>query len=172
MEKTLSSSFLRMSTELRLEVYKYLVHDCLATGHAHDIAGLYLSCHEVYTELESEHIDKVRSLLLMKHKWEKDGSVPPIIMQTNRRSASSPHSPSTMSVKLSVLEKWTPNPHTYDWDGPQMPYIRALARNKSFKRLFTSLEPVLALPWSALTLDWYDPTGCSLYREISSILFT
>ncbi|KAF2125315.1 hypothetical protein P153DRAFT_111254 [Dothidotthia symphoricarpi CBS 119687] len=55
-------SFLDLPPELRVQVYRYLVLSSLADGKPHHLRGLYLSCHEVKSEMENDFIHKARPL--------------------------------------------------------------------------------------------------------------
>lgn len=61
--------FFVLPAELRLEIYKHLFDECLAVGHASDVAGLFLSCREVHRELETDFMTRARPLLEAKHNW-------------------------------------------------------------------------------------------------------
>lgn len=67
-------SLLALPTELRLEIYKYFLKDCLADGSVSDVAGLYLCCRTIYGELETEFMPTIRSLLIAKSKYDAAGS--------------------------------------------------------------------------------------------------
>jgi hypothetical protein len=73
MSNAQSSAFLGIPTELRLEVYEYLIVECLADGPVSDIAGLFHCCREVNQELEAEYMPKIRRLLRAKYEWEAIG---------------------------------------------------------------------------------------------------
>lgn len=57
-------------TELRLEVYKLILEDCLENGFVMDIAGLFYCCRQIHLEIESEFMPAVRPLLTAKNDWE------------------------------------------------------------------------------------------------------
>jgi hypothetical protein len=66
-----------LPVELRLEVYKSLAENCLSDGHATDISGLFMTCCQIYQELEVDFIAKIRPLLLARYNWKKlDPGVP------------------------------------------------------------------------------------------------
>jgi hypothetical protein len=58
-----------LPAELRLEIYQHLFDECLAVGHASEVAGLFLSCREVHRELEADFMTRARPLLEAKHNW-------------------------------------------------------------------------------------------------------
>jgi hypothetical protein len=66
-------SFLCLPTELRLEVFKLLLSDCLATGHVAPLAGLFMCCREIHHELEAEFMAEHRPLLQAMHACMGDG---------------------------------------------------------------------------------------------------
>lgn len=68
-----SSGLLNMPMELRLDVYRLLLEDCLANGTVSDIAGLYLACAQLHQELEAEYASKLRPLLHAHYEWAVTG---------------------------------------------------------------------------------------------------
>lgn len=60
-----------LSPELRLEIYRHVVYDCLADSSPADLAGLFFSCRNVHDELEADFVCKVRQLLDIQSKWNK-----------------------------------------------------------------------------------------------------
>jgi hypothetical protein len=60
---------LELATELRLEIYAYVVVDSLASGCSKGLTGLSLSCRTVNRELASEFFAHVGPLLDAQIQW-------------------------------------------------------------------------------------------------------
>jgi len=59
----MTTGFFLLPVELRLQVYGHLVATSMANGTTTGIAGLMISCHEVYHEMNTNCIAKIRPLL-------------------------------------------------------------------------------------------------------------
>jgi hypothetical protein len=153
------SGLLNLPAELRLEVYQYLVIHCLAEGSTRDVAGVYLCCREIHTELETEHISKVRPLLKGKYRWEKNAQyVAPIRFEMNTTRAAREDG-ACLVVRMPIGKEWLGNKFGCAED------------NEGFREMVESLRPALGLPWSILTPCFYDPTGVSRKFGEIDILF-
>ncbi|KAH7079509.1 hypothetical protein FB567DRAFT_606768 [Paraphoma chrysanthemicola] len=132
------SDFLNLPPELRLEVYRILIEDCLWEGQVSDLSGLYKCCREVYKELEAEYIAKIRPVLYTKSLWE---------------ATSSQQGPLRMKISPSLTAK----PGEGDLS-IILPFDNRRKRRHSqiyaaFNTLATCLSPVFAAPWETITIS-------------------
>ncbi|KAF2025503.1 hypothetical protein EK21DRAFT_93190 [Setomelanomma holmii] len=125
---------LELPAELRLEIFRHLVIDCLSCGSASDLAGLYLSCREIHNALKENFITKVQPLLRTKHEWREAGyGSTPIRLELN--------GPAQLSVTMPILESCLP--------------IRSLDTERyPFWSLVDSLQQTICLRWQTLTLSF------------------
>jgi hypothetical protein len=153
-----TSGLLSLPAELRLKVYQHLVNDCLTEGSTHDVAGLYLCCREIHTELETEHISKVRPLLEAEHRWEQAAhDVAPIRFEMNTKTAARKDG-ACLTIRIPILEeRRQTNGYTHS--------------GRRFCEMVESLRPVLGLSWSTLKLCFYDPAGGFRSFEDTDILY-
>jgi hypothetical protein len=136
-----SSAFLTMPTELRHQVYEYLIVECLADGSVSDIAGLFHCCREVNQELEAEYMPKIRPLLRAKDEWEATSFQNGLLRIALRPSLRAKVEDSELCVSLPV----EPDIHTGSGYRSLKSSIRSLAR---------SLCPALRSPWHTLKLSY------------------
>jgi hypothetical protein len=64
-------NFLRISTELRMEVYKSVIHDCFASGNLRGLVGIFLACRKTHEELQLLFTTRVLTLLNAQGIWIK-----------------------------------------------------------------------------------------------------
>lgn len=169
-------SFLDLSTELRLQVYQYVVIESLAIGSVAGLRGLFLSCREVHHELETEFIAKIRPLLLASSGWKKASHDNPQAQRRHLRLKPSHHiftpntAPADLTIGLPILQSWLLD--TRPWTKPNSD----LQDDPLFHSLLTCLRPLLRLRWSVLTLNFcsiaYAPgISFSLTAKISYAFF-
>lgn len=146
-------SFLHLSTELRLEVYQYVVIESLTQGSLDGLPGLYLSCREVHHELETEFIGKIRPLLLALRGWKTASRDNAQAQRTRLRLKPTHHifasntTPTNLTISLPVLQSWLMDSRA--WTNPNSD----LQENELFKGLLFCLRPLVRLRWSVLTLN-------------------
>jgi len=163
MGDTQTRGLLVLPTELRLEVYQYLVVNCLAEGRATDIAGIYLSCREIYAELNADFILKARPLLLAKHRWNQisEGGAPmrmDLVLDTRQSFRGSAIE---LSIKIPVLKVWLDDSKGETPDDFE-----------SFCHMVEGIRPLFCLPWSVLTLGFYDASGpLTSFDHIDDLFF-
>ncbi|KAH7413839.1 hypothetical protein DE146DRAFT_9783 [Phaeosphaeria sp. MPI-PUGE-AT-0046c] len=132
-----ASIFFALPPELRLEVYKILLEDCLEHGFIIDFSGLFLCCRQVHQEIRSEFILAAVPLLNAKSTWETLANYPlvlgmRILPKLNSKKAE-------LSIRLPVGPAFGNNP---------------MMANKENKLWVASpcMREVFARNWSTLTL--------------------
>ncbi len=98
--------FLKLPTELRLLVYRFLTVSTLKTGFPSDLWGLYTSCKGIHEEMESEVIAKTSKLLDAQSTWNT-------LVRTNNPLrislpwlSSADFLPSEISIQVPELAAW------------------------------------------------------------------
>jgi hypothetical protein len=132
-----------LPVELRLEVYQYLVVDCLYNGPSTDLKGIYFSCQMIHDELESELIKGNRHLMHAVYKWEKAGFGEVPLMITPSRTSGPKTRTLEISIAVPILNSWIR-------DSPIF-----IARSVSFQNMVRSLNRVLAHPCDILNFKFY-----------------
>lgn len=109
-----ASIFFTIPAELRLEVYKNLLEDCLENGFVMDVAGLFYACCQIHQEIESEFMAAVRPPLNAKSAWDISGVYPGVLsmkilpkLNSKRRSYLSSFR-SDLHLKVATLKAATP----------------------------------------------------------------
>jgi hypothetical protein len=155
----MSNSFFVLPTELRLEVYRHLVAECLNDGSPADVYGIFLSCRKIYKELNSELIAKVHPLFSSKHEWEKSGGrLEPIRLSLDDKLTVGSASP-MLRIELPIFDIWSPSP--------------ALLTFSSFKKMLGALRPTLHLPWHTVTVSFLHPEPTILpYHSLNYLFHT
>jgi hypothetical protein len=76
------TGFFVLSAELRLQVYGNLVTASMADGRIPAVAGLLFSCRQIYDEMNTDYVSKVRAILEFMKAWsdkQQDGA--PLLVQ-------------------------------------------------------------------------------------------
>ncbi|KAF2826852.1 hypothetical protein CC86DRAFT_406096 [Ophiobolus disseminans] len=150
-----TGGFFLLPTELRLEVYKYLIHDCLGEGFAADAAGLYLSCRQIHNKLEAEAIAKIRSLLMAKGGYQRDTQGCGTIRFGLSKDRARRGKESDLNVQLPSLRA------SYAGDKNPEDHL-------DFRTMAEYLLPVLHLPWNVLTLNFDKASGAVIdFRDVN-----
>lgn len=139
MTTTEPGAFLCLPTELRLQVYDYLIEECLANGPVSDIAGLFHSCCKVNRDLETEYMPKIRPLLWAKFEWEatslEDGTIGMTLHPSIRARAED----TDICITLPI-------------DSTFQSLLSYKVLKLSIWKLARSLSHALSFPWSRLKL--------------------
>jgi hypothetical protein len=61
------SPLIAFPPELRLAVYRELILTCLVEDTPSEIQGLFLSCRQIYQEMENEYISKARAFVDVRY---------------------------------------------------------------------------------------------------------
>jgi hypothetical protein len=143
MTATQRCGFLVLPTELRLEIYRYTIVNCLDRGSVSDISGLFRCCREVRQELEAEFMGTLRPLLTAKYRWERsaieDSAFVRITLFTNLHIA-------TEDIALQITLPIYPGPR----DNHGIFSANTLTGTAKF------LRPILKLRWPTVTVRLVD----------------
>jgi hypothetical protein len=134
----MSKGFFVLPPELRLEVYRHLFSISMADGKAGDVSGMLFSCRQTYNEMVSDCVPKVRVLLNSMNKWtaaHPEGK-PLQVQLPNEYTFTNPPKSSMIAM-----------PNASHWKTASLHLFR-----NSFRASVSHIEPVLALPWSKLTM--------------------
>jgi hypothetical protein len=147
----MSTGFFNLPPELRLEVYTHLVKGSIACGDIASIAGLFFSCREIYDEMKSARISKVRHILTAMRKW---AAKQPETWAEHMRIT-------PLKIELPQDYEFTQPPTSAIISIPFMPYWRMCgldpASDKTFVDAVEGLHPLLCRPWTTLQLRIYFP---------------
>lgn len=102
----LNPGLLLLPLQLRLEVYSYLISPCLLEGFTHNIGGLYLSCRQIHTEMEAEHLCKLRPVLMAKHGWERIVHYVPVLRVHVDTIKATHLTNANMTLRIPILAPW------------------------------------------------------------------
>jgi hypothetical protein len=147
---------LELATELRLEIYAYVVVDSLASGCSKGLAGLSLSCRTVNRELASDFFAHVRPLLDAQIQWRKTCAEHPAVRNVPlclRLQCSAGNLFSHTGAEKLVIPLPMPS-HWIMWfvcktNRYQIPKLEDLP---SFVQLVSNLRPLLHLQWAEVTI--------------------
>lgn len=153
------TKFLHLSTELRLEVYKSVIHDCLASGNLSGLVGIFLACRKIHEELQLLFTTRVLTLLAAQHTWIKtccdDTTVSyrPLRLASSLSSLFSTAGTPTLTIGLPEPIEWSEWPRfTPKWRKRwnDMPCLEEIP---SFKQFIAGIRPILRLQWAELNVD-------------------
>jgi hypothetical protein len=146
-----ANNFLNSPTELRLQVYKELFVDCLASSDGLEIAGLYLCCRTIQTELDREYGQLIGPLLTTKHLWKKiDRQAAPLRITVEKQKK--------ILVEIPVSDKWLSKDNSFIW-------------HESFNAMSASLRPVLSLSWDLVELSFFKPDSTLIHFDTLDLMF-
>jgi hypothetical protein len=151
-----ATSFLDLSTELRLEVYKHVIVNQLHNGHSSGLVGLFMSCHTIQQELEKEYIVNARALLNAQQAWKRTCQetakldFEPIRMRILPDDLLCRATNRTLSIIFPISAIWN---HLDRTAKSRRVLMYQLVHSALFTPLYAGLRPVFQLPWSILQLD-------------------
>jgi hypothetical protein len=159
MAKPDSISFLHIPIELRLEIYKHLVPDCLASGSPNDLTSLSLVCHSIHQDLSQISTARVRALFDAQTAWikrcKKDREIiyEPLRLLCSHDDLFGSSTAPKLTITLPEPLGWTKWPRASPKHRRKYSSIPPLEEIPSFEQLLAGLRSTLRLHWAELTIN-------------------
>jgi hypothetical protein len=177
MAKIESIGFLHIPIELRLEIYKHLIPDCLASGSPNDLTSLSLVCHGIHQELGQAFTARVRALFDAQTAWirtcQKDREViyEPLRLICSYDDLFSSCAAPKLTITFPEPLGWTKWPRASPKLKRNWSRIPPLEEIPSFMQLLAGLRPILRLHWAELTINLCF-TGAHAPKEEPGLRYT